>query len=63
MGGNGVYQRWTTCPLKSKSVGNAFSKDLETQISKSPPSPHPPIFAHNGGTSPDTDLINSKVTL
>ena len=63
MGGNGVYQRWTTCPLKSKSVGNAFSKDLETQISKSPPSPHPPIVAHNGGTSLDTDLTNSKVTL
>ena len=59
-GENGVYQRWTICPLKSKSVGNAFFRDLETQIST--PS-RPPIGDHQGGISPDTDLTNSKETL
>ena len=57
-GENGVYQRWSICPLKPKSVGNAFFRDLETQISKSPP-----IGDHHGGISPDTDLTNSKETL
>ena len=57
-GENGVYQRCSICPLKSKSVGNAFFRDLETQISKSPP-----IGDHHGGISPDTDLTNSKETL
>ena len=28
---NGVYQQWKICPLKSKKVGNAFSRDLGNQ--------------------------------
>ena len=40
-----------------KCVGNAFFRDLEIQILKSPP-----FTAHLGGTSGDTDLANSKET-